>query len=243
MSIRLVVADDQDKLGPLAAAAVLAGLPPARPVLGVATGDSPLPLYAALARATADGDVDLSDSTLIALDEYLGLGGADPRSYTAFVRSRIAGPLAVPAAGVVVPDGLATDPDAEAAALEARIADSGGVDVQIAGIGRNGHLGFNEPGTAFDSVSRVVTLSAPTREDNARFFGDDPEAVPRQAITQGLGTIFRAGSIVVIVRGAGKAAALSAALRGPVSTAVPASILQRHRAVTVVADRAAAAML
>jgi len=117
------------------------------------------------------------------------------------------------------------------------------VDVQIAGIGANGHLGFNEPGSPLDSATRVVTLSERTRQDNARFFAGRLDAVPRQAITQGLATIARARAVVLLAFGSAKARPLAAALRGPVTPEVPASVLQRHADVTVIADRAAAAML
>jgi glucosamine-6-phosphate deaminase len=144
---------------------------------------------------------------------------------------------------VLVPDGLAADPEREAEAFEQTIAELGGVDLQIAGLGANGHLAFNEPGSALDSGTRTVELSPQTRHDNARFFADRFADVPTRAITQGLGTISRARSIVLAVRGANKARALWATLNGPVTSAVPASILQQHPAVTVIADRAAAILL
>lgn len=233
--IRITVAAADD-IGRIAADAVLSALPTGRACLGVATGQTPLQLYAELARRTRSGDLDLSGAALVALDEYVGLGGDDPRSYAAYVRERIAVPLGVAQANVLVPDGLALDPDREAADVERSIVELGGVDVQIAGLGANGHLGFNEPGSAFDSLTRRVQLSERTRHDNARFFDGDLERVPRYAITQGLGTILRARSIVLLVSGAHKAAALRAALYGPVDPEVPASVLQRHPAVTVIAD-------
>lgn len=242
MNAQLLIADG-DSFGAVAARAVLSGLPVARQRLGVATGATPVHLYAELARLSDCGDIDLSGATLLALDEYVGLGRADPRSYAAYVHDTIAAPLGIDAANVLIPDGLAQDLDREAAAIEAQIAAIGGVDVQIAGIGANGHLAFNEPGSPFDSVTRTVTLSIQTRRDNAAFFDGCLTAVPARAITQGLATISRARSIVLLARGTRKAPALRAALRGPVTTAVPASILQRHSHLTVVADRDAAAML
>ncbi|CAN5262412.1 glucosamine-6-phosphate deaminase [soil metagenome] len=242
MSAQLLVPDDAS-FGVVAADAVLAALPGSHPRLGVATGGTPVPLYEELARRTRSGAVDLSTATLVALDEYLGVDGDDPRSYAAFVRMRIAQPLGVPMGDVVVPDGIAADPEGEAAAVERRIGEIGGIDVQIVGIGSNGHLAFNEPGSDFDSATRVVTLSDATRRDNARFFDGRVDKVPRRAITQGLGTIGRARAIVLVARGIGKAEALSAALRGQRTTEVPASVLQDHGAVTVVADHAAASLL
>lgn len=241
-ALRLLVVDECD-VGSTAADAVLSGLPAQMPRLGVATGATPLPIYAELARRVARGMIDLSSATLVALDEYVGMGNRNPRSYAAYTRDVIAGPLGVDASRVLVPDGLAADPDGEAEAFEQAIVALGGVDVQIAGLGSNGHLAFNEPGSALDSTTRTVTLSAATRHDNARFFGDRFVDVPTTAITQGLGTISRARSIVLAVTGTNKARALWATLHGPVTPEVPASILQRHRAVTVVADRAAAFLL
>ncbi len=233
---------EADAFGAAAADAVLVNLPDELPRLGVATGGTPLLLYRELARRSASGAIDLRAGILVALDEYIGLGRDDPHSYAAYIQDTIAEPLGVDAPDVLVPNGLA-EPDLEAAALEDAIVAVGGIDVQIAGIGANGHLGFNEPGSTFDSVSRTVTLSSQTRSDNARFFGGRIEDVPTRAITQGLGTITRARSIVLLARGSHKAEPLAAALRGPVSTDVPASILRSHPNVTVIADRAAAAGL
>jgi glucosamine-6-phosphate deaminase len=241
-ALRLLVVDERD-VGSTAADAVLAGLPATQPRIGVATGATPLPLYWELARRAAAGTIDLSSATLVALDEYVGLGQRNPRSYAAYVRDVIAGPLQIDPTRVLVPDGLAPDPDRAADAFERTIVELGGVDVQIAGLGANGHLAFNEPGSALDSTTRTVELSAETRHDNARFFADRYTDVPTRAITQGLGTISRARSIVLAVRGANKARALLATLKGPVTSAVPASILQEHPAVTVIADRTAAFLL
>jgi glucosamine-6-phosphate deaminase len=241
-ALRLLVVDERD-IGSTAADAVLAGLPATRPRIGVATGATPLPIYCELARRAAAGTIDLSSATLVALDEYVGLGQRNPRSYAAYVRDLIAAPLQIDTARVLVPDGLASDPDRAAAAFEQSIVELGGVDVQIAGLGSNGHLAFNEPGSALDSTTRTIELSAETRHDNARFFADRFSDVPTRAITQGLGTISRARSIVLAVRGENKARALLATLNGPVTPAVPASILQEHPAVTVIADHSAAALL
>jgi len=203
--------------GALVAEAVSAGTVR---VLGVATGSSPLALYA----------------DLVALDEYVGLDADDPRSYTAYVREAIAGPLGVPDDRVLVPSGRTPE---DALAFDGAIARLGGVDLQIVGIGRNGHIGFNEPGSDPGSSTRVVELAESTRRDNAAPFGGDPRDVPSHAITQGLGTILAARRIVLVASGASKAAALVAALTGPVTTDVPASFLQLHADVTVVADPAA----
>ncbi|WP_431232363.1 glucosamine-6-phosphate deaminase [Mycolicibacterium psychrotolerans] len=236
--MRVTVVDDE-MFATAAATALLEALPSAAPTLGVATGETPMRVYAELGCRSRRGEVDLSGARVIALDEYVGLDAGDPHSYTAYVRTRIADPLGIPSANVHVPQGDSADPAAAAEVFEQRIADVGGVDVQIAGIGSNGHLAFNEPGSALDSTTRVVELSQQTRHDNARFFGGRVEEVPRQAITQGLATIGRARSILLLAAGRAKADALAAALRGPVAPGVPASVLQRHGDVTVIADRAA----
>ncbi len=201
-------------------------------VLGVATGSSPLALYAALTRLRAEG-LATTGLRLFALDEYLGLDADDPRSYAAYVRSVIAEPLGIPTARVRVPSG-ATAADADA--YEHAIAAAGGIDLQIVGIGRNGHIGFNEPGSDAATRTRVVELDESTRRANAEHFGGDLAQVPTHAMTQGVATILSARRIVLVASGAAKAPALRAALTGPVTAANPASFLQRHPDVTVVAD-------
>jgi len=241
---RITVVDDLAGLGSAAADAVqtFLGEDPAG-VLGVATGSSPEPLYAELDRRHRERALITDGLSLVALDEYVGLPPGHPESYLSFVRRRISEPLGVPDARVVVPDGAAADPEEAAAEHERRIRRLGGAGLQIVGIGANGHLGFNEPGSPFDGVTRVVRLADATRRDNARFFGGDPDAVPTHAITQGIATIMSARRILLVASGARKAAALEAAFAGPVSEGVPASVLQRHPHVTVVADRAALAGL
>jgi glucosamine-6-phosphate deaminase len=204
-------------------------------VLGVATGSTPEPVYAALAALRPHG-LATEGLTLVALDEYVGLPRDSPHGYAHYVRSRIAEPLGIPGRSCLVPDGSADDPHRAADEFERAVADLGGVGLQVVGIGENGHLGFNEPGSSATSRTRVVELAADTRRANARLFGDGLEAVPTHAITQGLATILSASRILLLARGASKATALHAALRGPVGPGVPASWLQRHPDVTVVAD-------
>ncbi|WP_440696200.1 glucosamine-6-phosphate deaminase [Clavibacter nebraskensis] len=232
--------DDPAGLGSAAADVVQAflGEDPAG-VLGVATGSTPEPLYAELAWRRRERALVTDGLSLVALDEYVGLPPGHPESYLSFVRHRIAQPLGVPDARVVVPDGSAADPHHAAAEHERRIRRLGGAGLQIVGIGANGHLGFNEPGSPFAGITRVVQLADATRRANARYFGGDPARVPTHAVTQGIATIMSAARILLVASGAHKADALAAALAGPVTTAVPASVLQRHRRVTVVADRAA----
>lgn len=200
--------------------------------LGVATGSSPSPVYREMTRR----GLDLSGVTLFALDEYMGLPLGHPESYRAVVEREIARPLGVPGDRVNLPDG--THP----ADYDQLIAASGGVDLQILGIGRNGHIGFNEPGSAFDSRTRVVDLEESTREANARFF-DSIDDVPRRSVTQGIGTILNARKLVVVVSGSEKAAAVAAAINGPRTEAMPASVLRDHADVAWFLDESAASKL
>ncbi|MCU1435303.1 MAG: multidrug transporter [Pseudarthrobacter sp.] len=222
------------------AAGILAAVIRSKPdaVLGLATGGSPLPIYAALAGHT----VDMSVVRGFALDEYVGLPAGHPESYAEVIRREVTERLHLDPAKVAVPDGSAADPERAAADYDAAIAAAGGIDVQILGIGHNGHLAFNEPGSALDSRTRVEVLTERTREANARYFST-PEQVPLRCITQGLGTIMEAGHLLLVVNGADKAGILADALNGPVTADCPASVLQRHPHVTVVADEAAASRL
>ena len=223
-----------------AAASLVAGLVRSNPaaVLGLATGSSPLPLYEALALR----DVDLSAVAAFALDEYIGLPAGHPQSYAAVIRSQVVEPLGLTPRLVHVPDGNPAAEDHAGDAYEAAILAAGGIDLQILGIGSNGHIGFNEPGSPFSSRTRAVTLADRTRRDNARFF-ETLDAVPCHAVTQGLATIFEARHLLLIAHGPRKAQAIKRALQGPVTEDFPASLLQRHPRVTVVLDRAAAAVL
>jgi glucosamine-6-phosphate deaminase len=225
----VVVVDGAEALGE-PVARLVSGLVERDPasVLGVATGGTPLPVYRVLAR----GSTDFSAVHLVALDEYVGLPAGHPASYAAYVEREIAVPLGIPTDHVVVPQ-------RSGAELERRIAELGGVDLQLLGIGRNGHLAFNEPGSPLDSRSRVVALTESTRRDNAAYV----EPVPSHAITQGLGTILEARHLVLLATGAAKAEAVAAALTGPVTPDCPASVVRRHPQVTVVLDAAAASAL
>lgn len=200
--------------------------------LGVATGSSPSPVYREMARR----NLDLSDVTLFALDEYIGLPEGHPESYRSVVEREVAVPLGVPINQVNLPDG--THPEA----YDDLIASHGGVDLQILGIGRNGHIGFNEPGSSFRSHTRVVELDESTREANARFF-DSLADVPQCSVTQGIGTILNARRLVVVVSGAEKSAAVVAAINGPRTEEMPASVLRDHPDVTWFLDEDAASGL
>ncbi|BCW68473.1 glucosamine-6-phosphate deaminase [Arthrobacter sp. NicSoilB4] len=237
--MRIIATDTAAEAG-FTAALLVAALVTAQPtaVLGLATGSSPQTLYEALERE----NVDLRRVRAFSLDEYLGLGHADPESYAQTIRRDVVERLGLDPALVRTPDGLADDPRQEAAEYERSIRDAGGIDLQILGIGSNGHLAFNEPPSAFDSRTRVVELAQRTRQDNARFFRAAAD-VPTHAITQGLGTIFEARQLLLIAHGEGKAQAVARAVEGPVTEDFPASLIQRHPRATLVLDGAAASRL
>ncbi|WP_090580300.1 glucosamine-6-phosphate deaminase [Arthrobacter sp. ov407] len=207
-------------------------------VLGLATGSSPLPLYEAL----GGEPLDLSEMRGFSLDEYLGLGSTHKHSYAQVIRREVIHRLGLTPARIHSPDGQTADAALEASEFEARIRAAGGVDIQILGIGSNGHLAFNEPPSAFTSRTRVVELADSTRTDNARFF-DSLEDVPTHAITQGLGTISEARHLLLIAHGHRKAEAAALAIEGPVTEQFPASMIQLHPKVTVILDEAAASRL
>ncbi|MDR1767082.1 MAG: glucosamine-6-phosphate deaminase [Propionibacteriaceae bacterium] len=211
-------------------------------VIGVATGSSPLATYAALAKLVEDGKLDLSQASAFALDEYVGLPQGHPESYREVIRRTVAEPLRMRSDRVHVPDGFADDLEQAAADYEQAIKDAGGVDVQILGVGSNGHIGFNEPTSSLNSRTRIKTLTPRTRADNARFF-DTPEQVPHHCLTQGLGTIMDARHCVLVASGQGKAEAVKAVVEGPITAMFPGSVLQMHPAATVIVDEAAASAL
>ena len=209
-------------------------------VLGLATGSTPLPVYEALHGRLAGTDV--SRVRGFALDEYVGIDPAHPESYRSVITREVVEPLGLSPEQVHTPNGAQEGVEHAGADYEAAIEAAGGVDLQILGIGTDGHIGFNEPGSSFASRTRVKTLTEQTRKDNARFF-DSIDDVPMHCITQGLGTILRARHLVLLAFGEGKARAVADALEGPVSALLPASAIQLHEHVTVVVDEAAASRL
>ena len=210
------------------------------PVLGLATGSTPLPVYEALRERLAGRDV--SHLRGFALDEYVGIDASHPESYRSVITREVIEPLGLDPELIRVPNGAVETIQHAGADYEKAIADAGGVDLQILGIGTDGHIGFNEPGSSFASGTRIKTLTEQTREDNARFF-DSLDDVPRHCITQGLGTILKARHLVLLAFGEGKARAVADAIEGPVSAFLPASAVQLHPHVTVVLDEAAASEL
>lgn len=241
--MEIIVLPDAAAVGRRAAAILASAIAGSdAPVIGVATGSSPLATYGELAVLAADG-LDVSGATVFALDEYVGLDPAHPQSYRSVIDREVTRRIGLDPDRVHVPNGAAEDPSAAGEAYEAAIADAGGVDVQLLGIGANGHIGFNEPGSSLGSSTRVKTLAPQTRRDNARFFGGDADAVPIHCLTQGIGTILRARRLLLVATGAGKADAVAAMAEGPLGAHCPASALQLHPDATVLLDESAAAKL
>jgi glucosamine-6-phosphate deaminase len=235
----VVIVGDPVEGGELAAEQI-ARLVTAKPdaVLGLATGSTPLPVWKALAARS----LDLGRVRGFALDEYIGLPAGHPESYRAVITREVVEPLGLDPALVRVPGDDGGPTEGAGQRYELAIAEAGGVDLQVLGIGRTGHIGFNEPGSSLASRTRVKTLTEQTRADNARFF-DSPDQVPRHCLTQGLGTILDARHLVLLAFGEGKAAAVAGAVEGPVSSSLPGSAIQLHPLVTVVVDEAAASQL
>ena len=211
-------------------------------VLGLATGSTPLRMYAELIRMHRDDGLDFSRVTTFNLDEYAGLAPEHPQSYHAFMREHFFRQVNVARHRIHIPDGLAADIPAECAAYESAICAAGGIDLQVLGIGSDGHIGFNEPSSSLASRTRIKTLTERTRRDNARFFGS-PEEVPLHVVTMGVGTIMDARQVLLLAFGEGKAKAIADAVEGPITAMNPASILQMHPVAKCLMDEAAAAKL
>jgi glucosamine-6-phosphate deaminase len=241
--VEVVIVPDRAAGGALVASAV-ADLVRARPsaVLGFATGGSPEPVYDELAARYSRGELSLAHARGFLLDEYVGLPADHPEAYRSVIRREVTDRLDLPDEAVRGPDGRAADLPAACDEYEA-IVRAAGVDLQLLGVGTDGHVGFNEPGSSLASRTRVKTLTAQTRRDNARFFGGDVEAVPRHVLTQGIGTILAARHLVLLAWGEAKAEAVGALVEGPVTAMVPASALQLHPHATVVVDEGAAGRL
>jgi glucosamine-6-phosphate deaminase len=239
-----VVIAPAERLAELAADAI-ESLLRSRPdaVLGLATGSSPLKVYDELARRHRESGLSFAQARGFMLDEYVGLPADHPERYRNVIETEIASRVEWPADQVQGPDGLADDIRAACAAYETAIADAGGVDLQILGIGTDGHIAFNEPGSSLASRTRIKTLTRQTRLDNARFFDDDLDQVPTHCLTQGLGTIMEARHLVLLATGRHKAEAVHQLVEGPVSAMWPATVMQLHPHATVLVDDAAASRL
>ena len=211
-------------------------------VLGLATGSSPIGIYQQLIAWYRKGDLDFRSVKTVNLDEYVGLSPDHPQSYRYFMQSNFFDHINIPPENTNVPNGLAQDTDAECRRYNQVIHSLGGIDIQLLGMGHNGHIGFNEPGQAFELETHVVDLTANTIDANARFFSSRDQ-VPRQALTMGIKTIMQVQRILMVVSGEDKADIVKQAFTGPVVPQVPASILQMHPNVVLVGDEAALSKL
>jgi len=211
-------------------------------VLGLATGSTPLGLYQEMARMHREEGLDFGQVTTFNLDEYVGLSHMHPQSYHYFMRENLFKHINISKQNIYIPSGTTDNYQAFCEWYEQRIRDCGGIDLQVLGIGSDGHIGFNEPSSSLGSRTRIKTLARPTIEDNARFF-DKPEDVPVYAITMGVGTILEARRIILLASGHSKAKAVAAAIEGPVTGMITASALQLHRDATFILDREAASEL
>nr|WP_297429545.1 glucosamine-6-phosphate deaminase [uncultured Actinotalea sp.] len=242
--MEVLITEDADRLAAVVADAVV-DLLTRRPdaVLGLATGSSPLGVYDELHRRFLRGEVSFARARGFALDEYVGLPKEHPERYANVLDRELVSRVDFAPDAVQAPDGLASDLPAACDAFEAAMAAAGGVDLQILGIGTDGHIAFNEPGSSLGSRTRLKTLTQQTLRDNSRFFDGDVDAIPRHCLTQGLGTIMDARHVVLVASGSAKAQAVHQMVEGPVTAMWPASILQLHGHVTVVVDEPAAGRL
>lgn len=240
--MRVVVVNNFDSMSDEVAKLVIAQIrrKPAS-VLGLATGSTPLGVYRLLGEYYKNGE-DFSRLLTFNLDEYVGLPGDHPQSYRYYMEENFFSKVGIDRTRTHIPNGVASDLEAECRRYDELIRSTGGIDLQLLGIGSNAHIGFNEPGTPFGSETQVVDLAASTISDNARFFAS-LEEVPTKAISMGIKSIMQAKSIVLMANGGSKADAVLAAVKGPVTPDVPASVLQLHPSVTIVVDQAAASRL
>lgn len=225
------------------AADVMAYYVKAGQTIGLATGSTPLLMYRELIDRYQSKELSFKDCTAFLLDEYIGLPREHEQSYYRFIRDNFTSHIDIDDANVHSPNGLADDVHAEGPAYDAAIEAAGGIACQLLGVGANGHIGFNEPACSLNSGTRVETLHPKTIADNARFFDGDESQVPVHVLTQGLGTISRAGHVLLIATGTNKAKAVKAMIEGPLSSFCPASVLQLHNHATVIIDEEAAALL
>ncbi len=241
--MEFVIADDYEGMSRAAADVVGSVMADdASCVLGLATGSTPIGMYACLADDCEAGTISFKDVTTFNLDEYVGLLGTHDQSYRYFMDENLFDKVDIDKAQTNLPDGCAADLEGMCAEYEERIQAAGGIDIQVLGIGHNGHIGFNEPCADFPVSTHPVDLTESTINANSRLF-DDVADVPRRAVTMGIGTIMKARKVLVVANGTGKADIVKAAFTGPVVPEVPASVLQLHPDVTIVLDKEAASKL
>lgn len=243
--MRVIIEPDYEKLSQWAANYVVSRIQKAQPtaekpfVLGLPTGSSPLGMYRGLVQAYRDGRVSFKHVVTFNMDEYVGLPEEHPESYHSFMRKNLFDYIDCPAENIHILNGNAADLDAECINYEQQIAAVGGIDLFIGGIGPDGHIAFNEPGSSLSSRTRMKTLTTDTRMANSRFFGGNPDNVPRTALTVGVGTVMSAREVLILCNGHGKSRALHAAVEGPVTQMWTISALQLHPHGIIVCDEAA----
>lgn len=238
--MKIITAEDYAELSRTAAEAVVHAVrnnPQIR--LGLATGGTPIGMYREMVADWRRNGTSYRKAVAFNLDEYMGLPQDHPNSYHQYMQSYLFQYVDIPQRNIHIPNGEAPNAEAECERYERSIGAAGGIDLQVLGIGRNGHIGFNEPGTSFHSGVHVVTLAEPTRQANARFFKSADE-VPEQAITAGIATIMKSKQILLLVSGEEKREACARLIHGNVDEQFPASVLKRHPDVTMIVDRAAA---
>ncbi len=236
--MQLIVCKNYDEIS-ATAAAIVADVMKANPacVLGLATGSTPVGMYKKLIEKNVSGEIDFSRVTTVNLDEYYPIAPDNDQSYRYFMNTNLFDHVNIDKSRTYVPDGMASDPDAACAAYEEIVARVGAADIQVLGIGQNGHIGFNEPADALEVKTHVTGLTESTIRANARFFASEAD-VPTRALTMGIGTILGAKKIIILANGAAKHDAIQKMLAGGLDTSCPASMLNLHRDVVVVCDEA-----
>lgn len=241
--MRLIIAKNYEELSKKAAEIIVEVInKKPNAVLGLATGSSPVGLYKEIIKMNKNGEIDFSKVTTVNLDEYLGLSGEHPQSYRYFMNEKLFNHINIDKHNTHVPNGLANDAEEENRRYDEKIKELGGTDIQLLGVGSNGHIAFNEPANELVFGTHLTDLTNETIEANSRFFNSKYE-VPTKAFTMGLGGIMKAKKILVIASGENKAEAVKGMLKGNITTLLPASILQLHHDVTVIIDEAAAKLL
>ena len=237
-----IVCENYDEVSKEAFKVMKTVLDKGNPVLGLATGSSPVGLYKEMIRDHKENGTSYKNILTWNLDEYVGIPRTHEQSYWTFMHENLFNFIDIPEENILVPVGESEDEEAECVKYEESMKGHT-VDIQVLGIGSDGHIAFNEPGTPFNSLTHLMDLTEQTRKDNARFFDNDINQVPKRSITMGLASIMRAKKIIVIATGENKAEAVYGMLKGPKTTDCPASILQDHPDVTVLLDKAAASKL
>lgn len=241
--MKLIQTGTYEELSQMAAAQIISKIQAnPRLNLGLATGSTPTGVYKRLIQDHEENKTSYKQINTFNLDEYIGISKKDPNSYHYFMCENLFDHIDIPLDHTHIPDGTAKDLDEECRRYEMFIQEHGGIDLQILGIGQNGHIGFNEPGTSFSSRTHIINLAESTRKANSRFF-ESLEDVPTQAITMGIASIMESKEVFLFVSGASKAEALARLMNGEVSEQFPASILKNHQNVTIFADKEASALL